>query len=550
MNDYIISPLSHLAKSIPSSAEGYLLSGYSIALEGWRRGLDLSMKVIFEKNSKTRVPIFTLSNDKQSYTFKYTRANTVSGEAISICVNKELTKKVLNEAKVPTPLGTIVSNEVPTRKIISIAKKIGYPIVIKPSDGTGGKGVIANIKSNQELKEAIDYIKKDLKLTSAIIIEKFQTGYDYRCYVIDNKVVAAYKRESLYIIGNGKSTIKQLLEQKEQHRRSNPVLKKRSLRIDKETDLLLSRLGYDFNSVPPKGEKVYLKSKNNVTSGGEATDMTDKISENIKKLAIDAVNAIPTLTHAGVDMIIDEDNDKGVVLEINSRPHITAHLYPSFGEPRDVPSALIDYFFPETIGYNRNQRANLYFDFDQVLETTYFNGSIDEIQIPNIPGDIHLSRYNLYLSEKKDIFSKWLQLQATRNHISGHIKSFNNHLSIVLAGTEKDVQALLSLIHQKAQKYKGFKLEEKVRNTPVKQGFYIINSSTNPKSDTPVPLNYKSDVNQLIEAIYKTNNMQETKKPTNIEYDVLKSQLQNATAELNTYKKIFGELPSTEKERT
>ncbi|WP_062050282.1 ATP-grasp domain-containing protein [Bacillus sp. JCM 19034] len=546
MKENTTTTLPHLDKSIPSTAEGYLLSGYSIALEGWRRGLNMSIKVIFDSISKTRIPIFTLSNDTNSYTFKYTRADSVSKEAILTCVNKELTKKALLDANVSVPFGETIENETPLREIIKEAKKIGYPVVVKPTNGTGGKGVIANIQNDQELKDALNYIQKDLKISSDLIIEKFQSGYDYRCYVVDDKVVASYKREPLHIIGNGKDSIKQLLEQKNKQRLTNPALKTRPLKVDKETDLLLARIGYDLNSIPKEGQKVYLKSKNNVTSGGEAIDMTDQLSDKMKKLAVDAVKAIPTLTHAGVDLIIDEKNDTGVVLEINSRPHITAHLYPARGKSRDVPSALIDYFFPETVGYDRQKRSNLYFDFDQVLQTTYLSGNIKEIKVNNIPGDIILKRYNLYISENKLSFAKWLQLQATRNHVSGHIKSINNYYSIVFAGTDSSIKKLVSLIEKKAKSYKGFKLEEKVRKTPVKQGFHIISSTKTVVSETPVPSNYNSDVNQLIEAI-KQSNREEIRNPTNLEFETLKSQLQKVQIELEEYKAVFGELPNKDR---
>lgn len=302
-------------------------------------------------------------------------------------------------------------------------------------------------------------------------------------------------------------------------------------------------MGYNLDTILKDGEKVFLKSKNNVTAGGDAIDMTDRISPEMKELAISALKAIPTLTHAGVDLIIDEKTNSGAVIEINSRPHITAHLYPSFGDSRDVPSALIDYFFPETVGYSRENRSNLFFDFDTIYELTYLNGNVTEVLVPNIPGDIILKRFTLTIPQKKILFRKWLQLRAKRLQVSGHVKSVSGQLSIVLAGTEKDVNTLIELIEKKLKSY-DFKTEfvEKKRTSPVRQGFFNITKELEEPVELPIPKNYHSDVNRLIQAVYDTNNNHSQPKPTEDEFDILKSQLNVLQKQLNQYKQKYGEL--------
>ncbi|UOE93555.1 ATP-grasp domain-containing protein [Alkalihalobacillus sp. LMS39] len=535
--------LSHLTHSIPEHAKGYMLSGYSIALEGWRRGLQLSLKVIFDTPSKTRIPIITLSDGNNVYKFKYTRANTVSKEAITTCVNKELTKKALLDANVETPIGKLFKNTASDQDFIYYANEIGYPVVIKPSNGTGGKGVIGNIQSDEELVEGLQYIKEELKIKECIILEKFYKGQDHRFYVVDGKVVAAYKRDPLSVVGNGKDSIRQLLHLKELERKKNPALMTRPIKIDKETTTLLDRMGYTLDTVLKENERVFLKSKNNVTAGGDAIDMTEKVSPKMKALAISAVKAIPTLSHAGVDLIIDEETDNGAVIEINSRPHITAHLFPAAGTSRDVPSALIDYFFPETKNYNREGRANLYFDFDTIFENTYLKGNMEEVIVPSIPGDIVLKRYNLTLLEKTDSFTRWLQLTSKKNKVSGHAKLINKTLSIVLAGTESDIATLLSQINKKIKDYKGSpSLIEKKRTTPVKQGFFIDELSSQESVELELPPSYQSDVERLIQAVYDTNNNGSRRITSDEEFEVLRAQLKNVQNELEAYKEKYGEL--------
>lgn len=103
--------LKHLDKSLPEKAKGYMMSGYSIALEGWRRGLELSMKVIYSKSTNIRVPVFTLSNGKLSYTFHYTRANVMEKESIRICINKNKTKKLLSNSGIVVPKGQLFKED-------------------------------------------------------------------------------------------------------------------------------------------------------------------------------------------------------------------------------------------------------------------------------------------------------------------------------------------------------------------------------------------------------------------------------------------------------
>src|SRR5699024_10461822 len=123
-------------------AFGYTVSMYSVALEGWRRGLTLK----FINNNRKKAHInYKLSYKGKEHRFTVERGDAVPKSAIKICVDKDLTKEYIQKANVPTPKGKAFTANTPDKEIITYANELGYPLVIKPTDGTGGSGVIENI---------------------------------------------------------------------------------------------------------------------------------------------------------------------------------------------------------------------------------------------------------------------------------------------------------------------------------------------------------------------------------------------------------------------
>src|SRR5690625_2050587 len=209
-----------LEESIPIEAHGYKVSSYAVALEGWRRGLTLKYYNIDRNPLKIK---YSLSNQEKKHIFAGSRGDLVTKSAIKICINKYLTKKYLVESDVPTHEGERFKEDTQDSEIIDYANTLGYPLVIKPVTGSGGDGVIAGIKNEVEFKEALIYVRKELKYKQ-IIVERFFAGSDYRVYVIGNEVVGAFDRIPANVMGDGKSTIKKLLKRKISERQKNPAL--------------------------------------------------------------------------------------------------------------------------------------------------------------------------------------------------------------------------------------------------------------------------------------------------------------------------------------
>ena len=278
--------------------------------------------------------------------FQATITCKTSNIAVDIACNKEETKRLLDLASIPVASGGICVDEEDLQKVIN---KIGYPIVIKPLDGNHGKGASINVKDFETAKEGLAYAKK---YSRRVIVEKFITGYDFRVLIIDNKLVAAAKREPAHVKGDGKQTIQQLiditnLDPRRGYGHENVLTQ---IDVDRDTTDLLTNYGYTLDTIPKIDEVVYLKSTANLSTGGTSLDVTDMIHpENI--FLCERIARVIGLDVCGVDIMAENltqplKENGGCVLEVNAAPGFRMHLAPSEGLPRNVAAPVIDMLYP------------------------------------------------------------------------------------------------------------------------------------------------------------------------------------------------------------
>jgi cyanophycin synthetase len=278
--------------------------------------------------------------------FQATITCKTSNIAVDIACNKEETKRMLSNASIPVASGGIcVDNE----DLESVINKIGYPIVIKPLDGNHGKGASINVKTWDDAVAGLAYAKN---YSRRVIVEKFITGYDFRVLVIDNKLVAAAKREPAHVVGNGKDSIEQLISEtnKDPRRGYGHENVLTQIDVDRDTIDLLVKLNYTVNSVPKKDVVVYLKSTANLSTGGTSVDVTDMMHpENI--FLCERISRVIGLDICGVDIMAENltqplKENGGCILEVNAAPGFRMHLAPSEGLPRNVAAPVIDMLYP------------------------------------------------------------------------------------------------------------------------------------------------------------------------------------------------------------
>jgi|SRR5690625_4849819 len=462
--------LPHLENSIPDAARGYTSSLYAIALEGWRRGLNL--KFIKSKRNKSN-SVFELSNNEKSHRFVATRGDLITRDAVRICRDKAEAKKYLMKANVPTPRGKEFLKESKESEIIEYAKQNGYPLVVKPIDGTGGRGVIAGIQDENELKEALSYIKGELGYRH-LLVEEYFPGDDYRVYVVGDEVVAITKRIPANVLGDGKSTVRELINRKNKQRNKSPILNSSPIRIDSELKNMLKQQGLELDSVPEQGKHIVLKSKNNISAGGDPVDITDEISDKIKNIAISGLKAIPNMPHGALDLMVNTEKDEAVIIEINSQASIRTHLFPMKGTARDVPKKIVDYYFPNT---KSKPDVPLYFDFGRIW-SEFRKGTADEITLPNIPkGKLTLTRFIVKGRVQRVGYGAWIRRMARDLNIHGFIRHLRNGTSsVVVCGNKESVEKFRKIITTDNSKdSKVISVVEKSRKTPVPIGFEIKN---------------------------------------------------------------------------
>lgn len=267
---------------------------------------------------------------------------------VELASDKEGTKQMLRSAGVPVPRGTVVNylDELED----AIEEVGGYPIVIKPLNGNHGRGITINITSWQQAEAAYDAAKE---VSRSVIIERYYRGRDHRVLVVDGRVVAVAERVPAHVVGNGRSTIQELIDETNRDPRRGTghdnVLTK--IELDRTSWELLEQKGYDLATVLPEGEMCYLRATANLSTGGIAIDRTDDIHPENLWLAQRVVKIIG-LDIAGID-IVTEDISKplrevdGVIVEVNAAPGFRMHVSPSEGIPRNVAEPVIDMLFPQ-----------------------------------------------------------------------------------------------------------------------------------------------------------------------------------------------------------
>jgi len=280
---------------------------------------------------------------------------TVTSETSSIGVelacDKEDTKFLLEQAEVQTPRGTIIRQDIGLEEA---CKYVGFPLVIKPVDGNHGRGITVNINSYADALVAFQSAKESSK-SGAIIVEKHVVGDDYRLLVINNVLVAAAKRTPANVVGNGISTVQELIDEVNQDPRRGygheNVLTQ--ITVNDLTLEIIKNAGYSLDAVLEEGQCLLLKDTANLSTGGTAEDVTDMVHPSNIFMA-ERISKIIDLDICGIDVMTTDiskplEETGGAVLEVNAGPGFRMHLAPTSGLPRNVASHVIDKLFPHGV---------------------------------------------------------------------------------------------------------------------------------------------------------------------------------------------------------
>ncbi|WP_254564761.1 cyanophycin synthetase [Oscillatoria sp. HE19RPO] len=269
--------------------------------------------------------------------------------AVELACDKEGTKKTLRDAGVPVPRGTLIHYLDELQEAIDEVG--GYPIVIKPLDGNHGRGITIDINSWEDAEEAYDAATTASK-TRSVIVERYYKGRDHRVLVVNGKLIAVAERVPAHAVGDGRSTIQELIDEtnRDPNRGDGHDNVLTRIQVDRISMQILERKGYDLDTVLKEGEICYLRYTANLSTGGIAIDRTDEIHPENLWMA-ERIAKLIGLDICGIDVVTEDisqplrEND-GVIVEVNAAPGFRMHVCPSQGLPRNVAAPVMEMLFP------------------------------------------------------------------------------------------------------------------------------------------------------------------------------------------------------------
>lgn len=290
--------------------------------------------------------LITLGHGQNQQKIWASLTSNTSSIAVDIAADKALTKQLLAQHFIPVPQGVLISS---LEELDEVRKNLAFPWVIKPYNGNHGRGISINIQTPEK---ALSSFFLAQAVSNQVIVESYIPGIDFRFLVINFEVVAVAKRIPAHIIGDGKSTIKQLIDKtnndpRRGHDHDNYLT---LISIDEVTLAILAEKNLQLHAVLPLGETLYLKDTANLSTGGTAIDITQQVHPANLALAKRAAQIIG-LDVCGIDIIAQDmtqpyTEQQTAIVEVNAGPGLRMHLAPTHGLAQNVAKPLIDMLYP------------------------------------------------------------------------------------------------------------------------------------------------------------------------------------------------------------
>lgn len=301
-----------------------------IGVRAIRRGIEVE----FLENA-----VVMLTHGGRTHRFRRGRTSLNRPLVRRASIQKEVTSRLLRQRGIRAPENAVFTDEA---RAWAWAEPI-LPVVVKPNAAT--KGHLVHVGVADRTTFAAVFARVTSEYGHALVEEQLP-GVEHRFAVIGRRVAAVTERVPMHVVGDGRSTVAQLVDAKNTERRvrRNPI--HRRLTVDDEVARTLADSGLTLDSIPRAGRTVWLRRTSNISIGGDAVDRTDQVDPAHVTLVEQAARAIPGLQVAGFDVLID--GDRAAILEINTAPMFSIHHFPWRGEPRDVYNRLLDLMFPAT----------------------------------------------------------------------------------------------------------------------------------------------------------------------------------------------------------
>ena len=272
-------------------------------------------------------------------------SDLTSAIAEGIARDKDLTKTLLKSCGVPVPEGQVVAS---ADEAWEAAQDIGLPVVVKPSDGNHGRGVALDLRTREDVAAAFAIAEKH---GSDVLVERCVPGHEHRLLVVGGRVIAAARGEAAWVTGDGRSTVRQLIDEQintDPRRGLTEDFPLNKILVDEDANVLsdLHRQGLTPDAVPAAGRPVLIQRNGNVS-----IDCTDDVHPEVAHTVTLAARVVG-LDIAGIDLVAEDISKPlqaqgGAVVEVNAGPGLLMHLKPAEGMPRPVGRAIVDHLFPD-----------------------------------------------------------------------------------------------------------------------------------------------------------------------------------------------------------
>lgn len=321
-----------------------------------RRQFGPSTQAIIDEAVSRDIPFIRLNEQslvqlgqgKYQQRVRATMTSKTSALAVDIAGDKKMTNQLLAAAGLPVPRSEVVHAE---DDALTAAKKIGFPVVIKPLDGNHGRGVGLDLRTDRAVRAAFKRAVRESK-RGQVVVESFVTGNDYRMLVIGGRMVAIAERVPAGVTGDGDHTVSELVEIENQDPRRGIGHEKvlTRIRVDETAIELVKKQGLAMDAVPEKGRRVLLAATANMSTGGISIDRTWEAHEDNIEIAEEAARVVG-LDVAGIDFLAPDISQPvretgGAIVEVNAAPGFRMHTNPTEGEPQYVAKHVVDLLFP------------------------------------------------------------------------------------------------------------------------------------------------------------------------------------------------------------
>lgn len=313
-----------------------------------------STGAIVEEARRRGIPVRRLNNyslvqlglGRNLHRIQATLTDSTSAIGVEIAQDKDDTKRVLENIGLPVPKGDVVRT---VEGALDIAADIGYPVILKPLAANHGRGISGRVNDPDGLREAWQHSSA---YGSRIVVEQFAEGRDHRVLVVNKKVVAVAERVPANVVGDGRRTIAELIEEANLDSRRGVGHTKILTKIPTDERAIehLARTGRTMQTVPAEHEVVTLAATANLSTGGTSIDRTDEMHpDNVT--ACEMAAGVIGLDIAGIDVLTPDISvpfreNNSVIIEVNAGPGIRMHTHPSEGRSRNVAAPIIDMLYP------------------------------------------------------------------------------------------------------------------------------------------------------------------------------------------------------------